>query len=115
MTTAPTLAPGLMPSLPGDKPKTANTTDKARSTSQDFEAMFLNSMLQPMFNGINEGPYGGGHAANVWQSFLTDEYSKMIAKKGGVGIADHVYRSLLAQQEIRSAAATGAQQGSPAL
>lgn len=114
MTTAPTLPPGLMPALPGDKPKTANAFDKARSTSQDFEAMFLNSMLQPMFNGVGDGPYGGGHAANVWRSFLTDEYSKMIAKNGGVGIADQVYRSLLAQQEVRSASATAAQQGSPA-
>ena len=114
MTTALTLAPGLMPSLPGDKPKSASAFDKARSTSQDFEAMFLNSMLQPMFNGVGEGPLSGGQAANVWRSFLTDEYSKMIAKNGGVGIADHVYRSLLAQQEIRSAAAIGAQQGIPA-
>jgi flagellar protein FlgJ len=115
MTTAPTLAPGLTPSLPGDKPKTASATDKARGTSQDFEAMFLNSMFQPMFNGVAQGPFSGGDGANVWRSFLTDEYSKMIAKNGGVGIADHVYRSLLAQQEIRSAPATGAQQGTPAL
>lgn len=114
MTTAPALAPGLTPSLPGDKPKTTNAADKARSTSQEFEAMFLNSMLQPMFNGVNEGPFSGGQGANVWRSFLTDEYSKMIAKNGGVGIADHVYRSLLAQQEIRSTSAAGAQQGSPA-
>ena len=115
MTTAPALAPGLTPSLPGDKPKTASAADKARSTSQDFEAMFLNTMLQPMFEGVGDGPYSGGHAANVWRSLLTDEYSKIIAKNGGVGIADHVYRSLLAQQEIRSAPAAAAQQGSPAL
>ncbi len=115
MTTAPALAPGLTPSLPGDKPKTANPADKARSTSQDFEAMFLNSMLQPMFNGVNEGPFSGGQGANVWRSFLTDEYSKMIVKNGGIGIADQVYRSLLAQQEVRSAPAAGTQQGSPAL
>jgi len=114
MTAAPALAPGLTPSLPGDKPKTASAADKARSTSQDFEAMFLNTMLQPMFNGVNDGPFSGGEGANVWRSFLTDEYSKMIAKGGGVGIADHVYRSLLAQQEVRSAATAGAQQGSPA-
>lgn len=114
MTTVPALAPGLMPALPGDKPRATNPADKARSTAQDFEAMFLNSMLQPMFNGVGEGPMSGGQAATVWRSFLTDEYSKMIAKKGGVGIADQVYRSLLAQQEIRSAAKTGAQPGSPA-
>jgi Rod binding domain-containing protein len=71
-------------------------------------------MLQPMFNGVSEGPFSGGQGAGVWRSFLTDEYSKMIAKNGGVGIADHVYRSLLAQQEVRSAPATGTQQGSSA-
>ena len=74
--------------------------------------MFLNTMFQQMFAGVGEGPFSGGHAANVWRSFLTDEYAKSFAKNGGVGIADHVYRSLLAQQEVRSAATKGAQQGS---
>jgi Rod binding domain-containing protein len=119
MTTAPTLvpgtlAPGLTPSLPGSPPKTASVAEKARATSQDFEAVFINSMLQQMFAGVGEGPFGGGHAANVWRSFLTDEYAKSFAKNGGIGIADHVYRSLLAQQEVRSSAATGASQGSTA-
>ena len=31
-----------------------------------------------------------------------DEYAKSFAKAGGVGIADSVYRSLLAQQEARA-------------
>ena len=35
----------------------------------------------------------------VWRSFLSEEYSKSFAKAGGIGIADHVYRSLIAQQE----------------
>ena len=109
MTTS--LVPGLTSSLPGSMPKNASNADKARSTSQDFEAMFLNNMLQPMFAGVNEGPFSGGHAAGVWRSFLTDEYAKTIARNGGVGIADHVYRSLLAQQEIRSSAAKTALQG----
>ena len=111
MTTPLTLAPGLMPSLPGDTPKTASIADKARGTAQDFEAMFLNTMFQQMFSGVGEGPFTGGHAANVWRSFLTDEYAKSFAKNGGIGIADHVYRSLLAQQEASSAATKGAQPG----
>jgi Rod binding domain-containing protein len=32
---------------------------------------------------------------------LTDEYAKTVAKSGGVGLADHVYRALIAQQEGR--------------
>jgi len=75
---------------------------KAKGASESFEAMFLNAMFQHMFTGINgEGPFGGGGATGVWRSFLTDEYAKSFAKSGGVGIADQVYRSLLAQQEVR--------------
>ena len=76
---------------------------KARSTSQDFEAVFLNSMFQNMFTGITgEGPFGGSGAAGVWRSMLTDEYSRSFAKGGGIGIADQVYRSLMARQEVQS-------------
>jgi Rod binding domain-containing protein len=32
---------------------------------------------------------------------LTDEYAKSFAKGGGIGIADQVYRTLIAQQEAR--------------
>jgi Rod binding domain-containing protein len=38
----------------------------------------------------------------VWRSFLTDEYAKSFVKSGGIGLADQVYNTLLAQQEIRS-------------
>jgi len=38
----------------------------------------------------------------VWRSFLTNEYSKAFAKAGGVGLAQHVYSSLMAQQEARA-------------
>ena len=76
---------------------------KAKTVSQDFEAVFLNSMFQQMFTGISgEGPFGGSGAGGVWRSFLSDEYAKSFAKAGGVGIADSVYRSLLAQQEART-------------
>ena len=76
---------------------------KARASAEDFEAVFLNSMFTQMFTGIQgEGPFGGGGGAGVWRSFLSEEYSKSFAKAGGIGIADHVYRSLIAQQEARA-------------
>ena len=75
---------------------------KARAAATEFEAVFLNSMFNQMFTGIDgEGPFGGGGGAGVWRSFLSDEYSKSFAKAGGIGLADHVYRALLAQQEAR--------------
>jgi peptidoglycan hydrolase FlgJ len=76
--------------------------NKARNAAQDFEAVFLNSMFSQMFTAVDgEGPMGGGAATGVWRSFLTDEYAKSFAKKGGIGIADEVYRTLLAQQEAK--------------
>jgi Rod binding domain-containing protein len=79
---------------------------RAKKASQDFEAVFLNQMFQHMFTGIDgEGPFGGGVGVSVWRSFLTEQYAKTFAKAGGVGLADHVYRSLIAHQEARAAAA----------
>jgi Rod binding domain-containing protein len=76
---------------------------KAHAAAQDFEAVFLNSMFQHMFTGIDgEGPFGGSGATGVWRSVLTDQYAKSVAKSGGIGIAAQVYQSLMAQQEIRS-------------
>ncbi|MDO8878123.1 MAG: flagellar assembly peptidoglycan hydrolase FlgJ [Pseudolabrys sp.] len=76
---------------------------KAKAAAQDFEAVFLNSMLQQMFTGLEgDGPMGGSGATGIWRSFLTDEYAKGFAKAGGIGIADQVYGALLAQQEART-------------
>jgi peptidoglycan hydrolase FlgJ len=85
-------------------PAPVATTDKAkaRANAVEFEAMFLSNMFNQMFTGIDgDGPFGGGGKAGVWRSFLADEYAKSFAKAGGIGIADHVYRALLAQQEAR--------------
>jgi len=84
-------------------PKTAVSTEaQTRATAQEFEAVFLNTMFQQMFTGIDgEGPFGGQGPGSVWRSMLTDEYSKTFSRAGGIGIADHVYRTLMAQQEVR--------------
>ncbi len=72
---------------------------KARSTAQDFEAMFLNTMFAQMTTGLKgDGPFGDTQATGVWRSMLTDEYSKSFAKSGGVGISDEVFRTLILQQ-----------------
>ena len=103
--TAPTGGPAFTAlTAPVSKP-TLSAAAKARESAVDFEAVFLNSMFSQMFTGMEgDGPLGGGSGgAGMWRSFLTEEYSKSFAKAGGIGLADHVYRSLLAQQEARAA------------
>lgn len=102
-------APGLQPAdVLALKAGTAGTTlsaatkAKAKAAAQNFEAVFLNSMFQQMYTGIQgEGPFGGSGATGVWRSMLTDEYAKSFAKSGGIGIADQVYKTLIAQQEMK--------------
>ena len=82
---------------------TQSASDKARAQAVDFEATFLSSMFQHMFTDIKgDGPMGAGPAVGVWRSFLTNEYAKSFAKSGGIGIADQVYKSLMAHQEARA-------------
>jgi Rod binding domain-containing protein len=74
---------------------------KTKAAAQNFEAVFLNSMFAQMQTGISgDGPFGGSGATGVWRSMLTDEYAKSFAKSGGIGIADQVYKTLIAQQEM---------------
>jgi Rod binding domain-containing protein len=89
-----------LPPLGGAAAKPAlDPKSKARTAAVDFEAQFLNSMFNEMFTDIDgDGPFGGGPAVGVWRSFLSEQYAKTFAKAGGVGIADHVYRELIAQQ-----------------
>ena len=101
MATGLTLTPAADAALRGTDPKTAARINKTKNTAQDFEAMFIHSMFQQMFTNVGQGPFSGGPGANVWRSFLTDEYSKSFVKAGGIGLAKEVERALLAQQEIR--------------
>jgi peptidoglycan hydrolase FlgJ len=79
---------------------------KVWAAAQNFEASFLGSMFENMFTDIDgEGPFGGGQANGIWRSFLTQEYAKIFAKAGGIGLAGPVYRALIAHQEASATAA----------
>ena len=98
---AASLNVGPSPAITGNGVSPA-VAAKARAAAQDFEAVFLNSMFSQMFTHVNEGPFTGGQAASTWRSFLTDEYAKNFAKAGGIGIADSVYKELMALQEAKA-------------
>jgi Rod binding domain-containing protein len=71
--------------------------------AQDFEAVFLTNMLEEMFAGLeDEDPFGGGAGSSTWRSLQTEEFARVIAEAGGIGLADHVQRQLIALQENQS-------------
>ena len=76
---------------------------KTRQAAQDFEAMALGEMLQPMFKTVDtsKGLFGGGQGEATWKPMMVDEMAKTIAKNGGIGIANSVMKELLRIQEMK--------------
>ncbi len=75
---------------------------QVRAAAEEFEAVFLSQMLEPMFKGIEtDGMFGGGSSEKIYQSVMLQEYGKALARSGGVGIADAVEREILRLQEVQ--------------
>ena len=100
MTITP-FAPGAAipkPQAPGGSDATAKLA--ARRAAEDFESFFLSRMMDEMFAGVKtDGPFGGGQGETMYRSLLNQEYGKVLAEAGGVGIADVVYSEILRLQE----------------
>ena len=73
--------------------------EKIKEAAVDFEAFFITRMFESMYDTVpvNE-TFGGGAGEKMFRSMLVDEYGKMTARSGGVGIADAVMREIVAQQ-----------------
>ena len=77
------------------------TNANINAVSTDFEAVFLTQMLSAMFSGDQLSSYfGGGTAGDVYKGYLMDEYGKLMASTGGIGIASQVKQELLKLQEV---------------
>ncbi len=67
--------------------------------AQDFEAVFLSEMMKPMFESVEvDAIFGGGKGEEVFRSFLVQEYGKIIAASGQVGLAHPVKDALIKMQ-----------------
>ncbi|MFA7276532.1 MAG: rod-binding protein [Pseudobdellovibrionaceae bacterium] len=77
---------------------------RAAQAAQDFEAVFIAEMLKPVFDSVEVDPlFGGGKGEEVFRGLLEQEYAKIIAKQGGIGLADDVMRDLIKAQESSQA------------
>jgi peptidoglycan hydrolase FlgJ len=101
----------LLPPLPGTQAPALSAPNPAANAqqpsgaakvAQDFEAFFLAQAMDAMFAGVETDKlFGGGSGENVYRSLLSQEYAKVAAKSGGVGIADAVQREILRMQEAQ--------------
>jgi flagellar protein FlgJ len=102
MDTGNSLPPIAAPSVDAAAPRANVDPAAAKKTGQDFEAFFLSQVFENMFSGVGSDPvFGGGTGETVYRSLLLQQYSKVAAKSGGLGIADTVQREILRAQETK--------------
>ncbi len=102
---SPAGAPGGATGAPAVASRTLSPAqiEKTRKSAQDFEAMAIGQLLQPMFQTVDSahGLFGGGSGEEMWKPMMVNEMGKMLAKSGGIGIADAVFKEMLRMQEVK--------------
>lgn len=65
-----------------------------RKVAEEFEATFLAEMLR--YTDLNASPslFGGGQGEDAFSSLLTQEYAKIMASDGGIGLAEQIFEAL---------------------
>lgn len=65
-----------------------------RAAAQALEATFISEMLKGTGLGEARDAFGGGIGEDQFASFLREEQSKLIADRGGFGLAESIFQSL---------------------
>ena len=81
----------------------AEQVAKIAKAAQDFEAMALGQLLEPMFATLDtaHGPFGGGAGEEAYKPMLVSEMAKNIAAHGGLGLAAPIFAEMLRTQEAQ--------------
>lgn len=84
-------------------PAKGQSVDQLRKVAQEFEAVFIGQMLQPLFQNLGaEEPFGGSESEKMWRTMQVDEYGKAITKAGGIGLSDTILKEMIKLQEGQS-------------
>ncbi len=89
-----------LPPEPVARPPQSVDPTKVAKAAQQFEAMAIGQLLQPMFDTVDtsKGVFGGGAGEEAWKPMLVQEFAKQIAAHGGLGLAKPVYDAMLRMQ-----------------
>ncbi len=90
-----------LPVVPPRAEKVGSHFDKKLySACQDFEAVFVNQMLDSMRATLDKhGLLSGGIGENIYKDMLYQQYSQTMAKTAHFGIARLLYNQLAAKPQ----------------
>jgi Rod binding domain-containing protein len=79
---------------PPAQPRAALQSDPLYRAAQELEATFLAEMLKSAGLGKVPDAFGGGAGEDQFASFLRTEQARAMARSGGIGLAESLFRSL---------------------
>jgi flagellar protein FlgJ len=82
----------------------AQQVQKIQKAAQDFEAMAIGQMLQPMFDTVDlsKGMFGGGEGESAWKPMMVSSMAKHMAAHGGLGLAQPIMQQMIRLQEAHN-------------
>lgn len=63
---------------------------KVPETYRKFEAMILQNFVKSMLPNDSENVFGKGTSGDIWKSMMAEQIGDVLAKGGGIGIADQM-------------------------
>lgn len=66
---------------------------------QAFESVLLGELTALMFSTVKtDGPFGGGHAEEMYRGMMTEHLGTAIAKRGGLNLVPSLMNELIRMQ-----------------
>lgn len=85
---------------PEQKLENTQEQKKIEDAAKDFESVFIAEMLKPMFeNTTPSSPFNGGKGEEIFQGMMLQEYGKMLADHGGIGLTTQIKEQMIKMQQ----------------
>lgn len=76
-------------------PISRTRADALRQAAVELEASFLSEMLKSAGFGESRETLGGGDGEDQYSSFLVRAQAEEMARAGGIGLAETIFRALM--------------------
>ena len=83
-----------LPLIATQPPRPPDRVDVLMDKAKEMEAVFLAEMLAHSGLEERQGEFGGGAGEAQFTSFLRQEQARLMVEKGGIGLAEHIFRTM---------------------
>jgi flagellar protein FlgJ len=97
----PVALPGLPP--PSGLPAGGTSADRLRRACQDFESLFIYKLLEQMRATVPQEGYIHSGQEDVYSAVCDQQVAVALARSGGIGLAELLYRQLAATRPAPAA------------